>query len=523
MNYISLTFFAFLLCLLLVYAVIPDRHKWIALLVFSLIFYGYAGLDKLLFVLGTSLVVYVVSLRIEKIWQEFDTVCKQEKLSSVEKKEQRKKYALRSRHIMTVALIVCVGILVWCKYAVTAVGLVNKITGASLTVRVIIPLGVSYYTFSSIGYLADIHWRKIKPEHSYPRLLLCMIYFPQIVEGPIPRYNKLLSQFNKLTFPDYQRFCMGAQLVLWGLIKKMVIADRLGIFVKNAVGDTLGSSGLVFLVALVFAAFRTYADFSGCMDIVMGISEILGIQLDPNFNHPFFSRSAAEFWRRWHITLGNWFKDYVYVPVNSSSLTRTLRRKASKHFGPAGMKAVMTIIPLTTVWLLTGIWHGTGVNYLLWCSYWGGLIICSKLLEDRISVVNQKMNINTESNSWILFQMVRTTCLFILSLLFTISGRLDRVFMAVKDIFTRFNPWVMWDGTLYTYGLDRRNFMLAVLSIVFLMIVEVLQNRMNMREAIGRRNIILRWSIYYLGIFAVLIFGIYGPGYDASAFIYANF
>lgn len=523
MNYISAAFLAFFPCLLIVYALTPNRHKWKTLLVFSIVFYASNGWEKLLFILGTSVVVYVVSRKIESIYRQLDAICEEKELSSAEKKELRKTYAKRSRRMLWLTLAFCLSILCYCKFAARVVTVFNGLTGGSLAVKVIVPLGVSYYTFSSIGYLLDIHWRKVTPEHSYPRLLLCMIYFPHVVSGPISRYEKLLPQFDTLTNPSYDRLCMGLQLMLWGYFKKIVIADRLAIFVNDVFGNIPGNVGLIYPVALVLGAFQAYTDFSGCMDIVEGASEVLGVQLERNFNHPFFSRSAAEFWRRWHITLGNWFKDYVYVPVTTSSLTRKLRRKASKRFGANGGKVVMTVIPLGTVWLLTGIWHGTGKNYIVWGLYWGFLIICATLFEKQYSTLAKVFRIDTERKAWRYFQMLRTFCLYAAGLLPILAKGLHQALMAAKQMLSVFNPWIFWDESLYAHGLDRRNFMLAILSIVFLLCVERLQERESVRQVIARQHIILRWGIYFAGIFAVLIFGIYGPGYDAAAFLYEGF
>ncbi len=523
MSYISLTFALFLVCLLLVYVLTPDRYKWVTLLVFSLIFYACSGLDKLLFLLGTSAVVYGVSRRLEAVWQEFDRVCAERQPDAEEKKALKETYRRRSRHALWLALAVCLGIMCWCKFGAPALGLVSRLTGRSWTVNIIVPLGMSYYTFSAVGYLLDIHWRKVKAERSYPKLLLCMIYFPHVVEGPISRYNKILPQFDGLTAPSYERLCMGAQLMLWGYFKKMVIADRLSIFVNNVLGNIEANQGLIFVITMLFGAFWVYADFSGCMDIVTGISDIIGVKLDRNFNHPFFSRSAPEFWRRWHITLGTWFKDYVYVPVTTSSWMRKLRRWAGKNIGPWAGKAVMTAAPLSAVWLLTGIWHGTGWNFIIWGAYWGVLIIASTLLEDRINAWSERLHIRRDGKAWALFQTLRTFFLYVAGLLLILPKDLKSAVTAIKQTFSTFDPWIFWDYSLYGHGLDQRDMCVAVLSILLLLIVDGMQERMNVRQAIARRNIVLRWTIYFAGIFAVLIFGIYGPGYDPQDFVYMQF
>lgn len=523
MNFNSIPFLFFFLALLLAYRLIPDRHKWKLILVFSLLFYACSGWEKLLFVLGTSVVVYGAAGKMGSVYQEYEKRCREEALSPGERGKLLPEYKRRCRRILTAVLFVCVGILIYCKFAGKLIYAITDAVGTPKSVSIIVPLGISYYTFSSVGYLLDIYWRKIRPEPAFSKILLCMTYFPHIVQGPISRYNRLLSQLPDLSFPDYERLCMGLQLMLWGYFKKMVVADRLNLFINDVFGDIGSNEGLIFVIVLIFCVFQLYADFSGCMDIVTGISDILGIQLDRNFNHPFFSRSAAEFWRRWHITLGTWFKDYIYLPMATAPGTIRFSQIVKNRFGSRAGKNAATVLCLGTVWLLTGIWHGTGWNYVIWGLYFGVLISCSTVFADQYKKLCLLFRIDTESGCWKAVQVLRTFCLFAIGRLITAPETLKDSAAVVQQMFSSFNPWIFWDGSLYTHGLNQRNFLLAVLSILLLLYVDRLQERIKIRETIARQNIFLRWSIYYIGIFAVLILGIYGPGYDASSFVYANF
>lgn len=525
MAFNSLTFIIYFPLLLVAYAVTPDRYKRGILLIFSLIFYAASGLEKLVFLLLTSLVIYAAARKMGNIYQEEELARANKNTPPrvIEGQSRVLQSKKQCRRVLLAALFVCLGILCYCKYAKTFFSVLTRLTGLSLSIPIIVPLGISYYTFSSVGYLLDIYWRKAKPETSYWKLLLCMVYFPQIVQGPISRYQKLLPQFNTLKRPDYQRLCMGLQLMLWGYFKKMVVADRLAIFVDDVFGNIAGNEGFTFVIALFFAVFQLYADFSGCMDIVTGISDILGIQLDRNFAHPFFSRSIAEFWRRWHITLGTWFKDYVYLPLATSPRTIAISKRVKGKYGTQAGKTVTTIICLGTVWLLTGIWHGTGMNYIAWGIYYGGLISCSTIFAKQYKKLAQRFHIDTESDGWKHFQVVRTFCLFAIGRLITVPGTLRGSALALRQMFSSCNLWIFWDQSLYSHGLNRANFLVALLSILLLLYVDKRQEKGNIREAIERKNIVMRWGIYYLGIFAVLILGIYGPGYDASSFVYANF
>lgn len=523
MSYISLMFVLFLICLLAVYAVTPDRYKWIVLLIFSLIFYASNGLDKLVFVIVTSGIVYMAANRMRSIWVRFDEESSGDSISSEEKKKLKKEYTGKSKRVLVTAMLICFGVMCWCKFGFQAIGWFNRFTGKSLAMKILLPLGISYYTFSSVGYLIDIHWRTVEAEKSYPRLLLCMIYFPHVVEGPISRYERLLPQFDKLTFPDYDRFCKGAQLALWGMFKKMVIADRLGIFVSGVFSNVNDNWGFTYAIALIFAAFQLYADFSGCMDIITGISDILGVKLDRNFDHPYLAKKVAEFWRRWHMSLFNWLKDYLYMPILTSRMMNSLRKIVKKRWGKNAAKTVVSILPTAGVFLLISFWHSISKMSFVHAIYWTILVVLSSASEESLAKVSVKLKINTENGIWHCFQSVRTFALYAFGF-FTVSPKnFNDMVTAFVHMVSRLNPWILWDGSLYSYGLDRANFILSVISLVFLMVVEVFQERYDIRSEIAKHNVIVRWAIYFAGIFAVLIFGIYGPGYEAASFIYEQY
>ena len=211
--------------------------------------------------------------------------------------------------------------------------------------------GISYYTFSSLSYLLDVYWKRVGYENNYFRFLLYLVYFPHILQGPIERYGRLGARLKGEFRFDYDRVVRGIQLILWGYFKKLVIADRIDIFITKVYEDYRYAGAYVLALSILLAVVYIYSDFSGCMDIARGISQIFGIELDLNFNHPFSSTSIVEFWRRWHISLTTWFRDYVYIPLGGS------REGTGK-----------TIRNLFVVWLLTGIWHGANYTFIFWGS-----------------------------------------------------------------------------------------------------------------------------------------------------------
>ncbi|MBR1485894.1 MAG: MBOAT family protein, partial [Synergistaceae bacterium] len=390
-------------------------------------------------------------------------------------------------------------------------------------VTVISALGISYYTFSLISYLVDVYWRKDTAERNYFKLLAFVIYFPKILQGPISRHKELAPQFFEKHSFDYKQICFGLQRMLWGFFKKLAIAERLGVFVGTVFGNVAKETGAHLLVAALLCAVQAYSDFSGYMDIACGFSECLGLKLAENFDHPFFSKSAAEFWRRWHMTLGTWVKDYIYMPLAFSPFTINFAKSVRKYLGVRMSQIVMTAIPLLAAWLFTGLWHGTGWNYVVWGLYWCSLIFISTVFEPDIKKLTAFFHIDTEEKSWKIFQMVRTFMFFAIGVIFTRLGSLEKSLLAFQKIFTNFHPENFFDGSFYRLGLDRPNFTLGIISIFILWGISLWQEKSSVREDVARSNIIFRWAFYYLAIFSIIIFGMYGPNYNAKDFLYMQF
>lgn len=512
MTYVSIYFYIFLFFSVFIYYVVPIRYRWIELLIASIVFYVFCGIWMIPVVLVISWIAWFAAVRIDKIY----TISSGENITDKEQKKlASQRIKSKCRLILSVSVIILISFL--------SVAKLSRYMPQNMSAYIIVPIGISYFTFSIISYLADVYWKRQKAESNYFKFTLYVLYFPKILQGPISRYKNLGHQLIEGHRFDYQRVCFGLQLMIWGIFKKLVIADRLAIFVNSVYGDISNCPGSVILVATFFATFQLYADFSGCMDIASGISKIYGIELEKNFDHPFFSRSAAEFWRRWHITLGTFFKDYVYMPIVSSpgmaKLLQKLRKKHSTEYG----KMVMTTIPLAVVWLLTGIWHGTGLAYVVWGLYWGVIIICSNILQKKIVKLNQSLHIRTDANSWKVFQMFRTFLIFMFGRIITIPNNLQTTGLIIQKIFTDMEPWHLFDQSIYGYGLNRPNFLLAIYTIILLWIVSILQSKYHIREKIAEFNIVFRWMIYYAAVFCIIIFGIWGMGYEASSFVYMQF
>ena len=511
MSFISFTFFLLLAATFILYFLLPLRYRWIVLLLSSLAFYIYGGALKVIFLLLAVLTAFLTGRKISSVYED----------ASKDKNEQKKK----AKPVLIIGTIIIVGMLVFFKIASKALsGLSGVIMGHTITIDVLIPLGISYFTFALVGYMADVYWRKTAAEKNILHLMLYSIYFPQIVEGPIPRHKALQTQLLEGHEFDYKRVTFGLQRVLWGLFKKMVIADRAALMTKAVFGNHLAYSGIFYFLAVVVSAVQLYADFSGCMDIALGVSECFGVTLSENFKRPFFSTSAAEFWRRWHITLGAWFKDYVYMPLVLSPWLTGIGKKVREKRGTRAGKNIMTVIPLLAVWLLTGLWHGTGIGYIVWGLYWGVLIIISTVWAPEIKKLNERLHINSKSAGWKRWQRIRTFFVFCGGRLLTAPGSLRVSGAMVKSFFRDFNPWIFFDGELFNAGLSRQNMCCLIFALLVLFFISFRQEKGdNIRETVAAYPIVLRWILYFALIFAIIIFGIYGPGYSSDAFVYSQY
>lgn len=541
MIFTDYIFLIFLFALVFVYYICPVKYRWIILMFASMLFFCTWGIEMLPFVLFTVLIAWMATNAMERCYA-----------SAKDGVKARKK----NKNILITSVLLILFGLVYSKtqrilaeipvlsYVVVAGSKLYQGIGELMLKLPILSrfvkyaeemsassgyfffnlIGISYYTFSLVGYIADVYWKKEKVEKNYFKLLGFTLYFPKLLQGPISKHRVIAEQINLGVRFEYDRFCYGLQRMLWGYFKKLVISDRLSILTSTVFAKPDSYQGSVLLIASVLSAVQLYADFSGYMDIALGVSEIFGIKLEENFKRPFFSRSAAEFWRRWHITLGVWFKDYVYMPITISPRLIKLSGKLRNKLGKRAGKSIMTIVPLAAVWVLTGLWHGTGWDYVIWGIYWGGIIMVSSVFAEEIKKISNFLRIDVEKPSFKLFQQVRTFLLFVIGRLITVPGDLRTTARILKKIIMNFGPWELFDGTLLSLGLDWPNWMIAVLAIYILWRVSCAQERnICVRDVIAQQNIIIRWSIYLIAIFSVLIFGIYGAGYDASTFVYMNY
>lgn len=530
MSFISMSFFVFLAVSVIAFYICPIKHRWAILLIASIAFYCMSGLEYLPFIFLTSLTIFLGGKYIGKNWDKQNCELSTENLTRENKKEIKEKFKKKNKKILILTLVLNVGILCAVKYTKFFVEPINDFLSlftenSTFTAKsIIVPLGISYYTFSALSYILDVYWKRYSHEKNFFRFFLYVSYFPHILQGPIENYSRLGNELKKELRFDAQNFIYGVELMLWGYFKKLVIADRLSILVNGAFDDSFLNYGSFYIIALFFDVFSLYADFSGCMDIARGVSQMFGIKLDLNFEQPFLSQDVAEFWRRWHISLGAWFRDYVYFPVSTSKLVKNLNKKLKK-FGASKtvIKAVCTIIPIFVTWILTGVWHGTGLNYIIWGFYYAFLIALSAIFSEPYQNLLKKLNVKTDTFSWKVLRIIKVFIIFMFGRLITTTGAVSRSIAVLKSILVNHNFWIYTNGTFWKYcDIDASSLVVCIISIIILIAVDILQanSDRSLRQRISQENVFTRWILVIALVVAIALFGVYGPEYDASSFVY---
>ena len=527
MGFISVEYPIFLVCSACLYFIAPKKSRYIVLLLSSLVFYAWNDWRYIFFMLPTALVCFLAALFISK---QNDTLKKRlsEASDSSEKSILRTAFQKKNTAVLIAAIAFMLGLWIISKFHHRILALAGAILRAEESLSfesAFSVLGISYYTFCAIGYLLDVYWKHYSAERNPLKLLLFLIFFPHILQGPFARYNHLGKQLYEGHDFDYKRISFALQLMLWGYFQKLVIADRFAIFVDTIFSNWQDYQGFMLLAAMAFCAIKMYTDFAGCMCIAGGTAEIFGIHLEENFHQPYFACSVADFWRRWHITLGNWFKDYLCMPIVMSNPMKKLSKKVTKKWGRSAGKNCSMVFALAAVWICTGLWHGTGWNYVIWGVSQGLIIIFSMLMEPLYSKWKAALRIDETRADWKAFCMARTFLICgMFTKPFTQLARVSDAMGFFKNIFSSFNPWIFFDGSLYECGLSEKSFKAGLVAVCLLIGVSIARERgVAIRERIAEFRLPVRWGIYYAAFFAVAVYGIYGPGFDASSFVYIAF
>lgn len=531
MYFTSYEFLLFLLACFAVYYAIPKNFQWVFLLIASYIFYFINGVFYPIFLIAASVVTYVAAIAVENR-RETDAAWLKEHKAEMSR-ENRKAFKERSgravKNCMLAGTLICLALLCIFKYSNFVIENLNTVMQAFSdgkridTWNLILPLGISFYTFQSLGYLFDVYFEKIKAERNLFRHMLFVSFFPQLIQGPISRYSDVAdSMFAKHAF-DAKRITFGLERILWGFFKKLVVADTIASAVTYISGDPDYYFGAWVLVGIVFYAIQLYADFSGGIDITIGIAEVFGIVLPENFIRPFFSTNIAEFWRRWHITMGTWFRDYIFYPMSISASLNRLTKKCVKCFGKNIGKRIPVYIATMVTWLATGIWHGASWNFVIWGALNGIVILLSQECKPLYDKFHGKFPRLTSSKGYLVFQMARTFLLMGVLRMLDCYRDASATFRMFVSMFRDFRisaltaeEWLGLDMTVAQY-------VSVFVGCAIMLIVSLMGIKGSVREQICQLPYMAK-AVIFTGLFTVVIlFGSYGYGFDAAQFIYNQF
>ena len=495
MSYTSSTYLLFLVAVFCIYYIIRPRHRMYVLLVANVIFYLAAGFDQFLVLLLATAVSYVVACKMGKLHEKLEKQKQEEGLDRKQIKRIKANNKKQRKRILIWGLVLNIGILIVFKYTnfllktgYSILDLFGIGHGDDLF-KLIMPLGISFFTFQILSYLIDVYKGKVKAQKNFLKYLLYISFFPSVVQGPIPRYADLGTQLYEEHRFEYDNLRDGALLILWGFAKKLILAERLGTFVDQIYGNYTQYTGMLFFfVATAAFSIQIYADFSGCMDIATGTARLFGIRLAPNFLRPYFSKTMPEFWRRWHISLSTWFREYLYIPLGGN-------RKGQ----------VRTYVNLLIVFFATGLWHGAGATFIIWGLYHGLFLVVERMGLGKL----------LEKNCFRGLNHIYTALVVVVGWVFFRADTLADAKVILHQMFT-------WENGIYPASLfvNRKVIFLAVLGVLLSGIVQSICPKL--REHLYEKEVTKTVDIV---IMAVLLFlcTMYLVSSTYNPFIYFRF
>lgn len=513
---------------MLFYSITPAKAKKYALLVMSFGFFWLISGKLVLILAITALSIHYFGLWLDRIITERDTKIKQ--VERPERKTIKKSYQKKLRAVVALAAVIHVGMLLVIKYSAFFTGNINSLfsaLGLSLCLKIpkyIMPIGISFFTMQAMSYIFDVYRGKIKAEGNLLKLTLFISFFPQIVEGPICRYEDTADKLWNVKQIEYDNMAQGLRRLFFGLVKKAIVADRL----NAAVGEIFSNygkydGGIIALGAILYT-IQLYMDFSGSMDAVCGTGYIFGVIMPENFQRPFFSKSVSEFWKRWHITLGTWFRDYIFYPVSMSKpmkkLTAASRKKLGNRYGPLTAGAVA----LFCVWSLNGLWHGSAWSYIFYGMYHFVMILTGNIVEPIAEKFNAKLHLNPDSLPYRWFKIIRTTFFVIIGELFFRAQGLRAGLSMFKIMVTKFTFSSINLAFLKDLKLDKYDLIIVGVVLLVVFVVGILKEKgIDVNGKITGAKLPVRWAVMLVLILSVIIFAAYGTGYAPVEPMYADF
>lgn len=517
MNFYSFTFAIFLIVSLVIYYLIPKKFQWLVLLAANTVFYAFSGIGNLIFILASSLITFFSAQFVSNINEKLKQ--KKEALSKEDFKLEKNKTQKNKRLILAAMLFVNVGILIYLKYW--------RILAGSKTL--LLPLGISYYTLTTIGYFMDIYNSKYEREKNFFKYFVFVSFFPQLILGPVVRFNQSGIQLEQEHAFDFENIKRGVMLILYGSLKKFIVADLLVKHIGTLFdGVYTNYPGCVLLTGILMYSIYQYADFSGGTDLVLGIAQLFGIELPQNFKQPYFSISLANFWQRWHITLGQWMRDYIFYPLaltkGMQNLSKVCTSRIGKHFG----RTIPACIANIVVFMLVGLWHGPELHFFIWGLYNGLVIALSDLLKPVFEKINQTLKINSKSTPWKLFQIIRTFIIVNIGWYFDRITDVKKSFVYLKNTFAHFgNPLLLasknYMNLIFGNITDfQSHIVLVATGTIIIFVISLLkEKKVNVYNELQKKNIVIRWLAYYIPLILVILSLSFSAG--DTGFMYAQY
>lgn len=480
---------------LALYYLLPGKLQWCILLCTSLLFYAWSDVRILLFLIFTILTNYAAGLVIGK-------------------------KGIRGgvkRAVLIAALLLNFGLLYLLKYQ-------NTWMQSVVRFDTLLPVGISFYMFQSAGYVIDCYRGKYPPEKNVLRFALFVSFFPQIIQGPISRFDALAPQFREVHAFNADNMRFGLQRMMWGYLKKLVLADRAAVLVNAVFRDCDTYGGAVCVIAIVFYCIQLYCDFSGGIDITLGAAQLFGITLPENFRRPIFAVSLADYWRRWHITLGSWMRDYVFYPLALSKPLGSFGRFIRVHWNARAGKVLSTAVATFVVYFIIGLWHGTGIRYVFYGFWNGGIITLSLLLTGVYDSMKKRLGIRPDSKAYHAFQLLRTMFVVFLGRFITRSPSLHQAFQMIARTFSDPDFAQVRAGVLSRLGLESADYVVIAIGMVILLLVEWKQEKgTSIRVELSKTAPFVQWLCIVLPLVILVFLGIYNGDSVAAQFIYQQF
>ena len=513
MSLVSSLFLVFVAAVLLLYYILPKQCRLGVVIAASLAFAGFLGFYTLLFVLVSAVLCYFGGL-----------------LSGPAKSNAFRNAAAAVTVVINIALLCAVKYYNVLGFAAERLNLLFGATDTTNTFFLYaVPVGMSFYVLQTTGYILDCRWEKIVPEKNFFKVLLFSTYFPQLMSGPMNTYANLSAEFEKaktVSF-SFERICDGAVRIAWGFFKKLVIADRAAMTVNQIFGDHQTFTGWYVPIGVLFFAIQLYCDFSGCMEVVIGVSHMLGIELPENFNCPFFAKTVREYWRRWHITLGGWLRDYLMYPILKSAPLIKIGDWSKARFGKKNGKKVPTYIALLILWFAVGYWHGGLWNYVIGSGILHFIYIVLGMIFEPLSK-KIRPKIGADKLYFRIFQSVRTFILMLSGFVFFRSATVADAIDMYAAIFRRGGVTLNW-ADFSSSGMNLSNLIVLIVAVLLVAAVDAYKYRPSEDDlpksaiaALRSKGIVVLWAAFMVLVVATLIFGMYGLGYDSGSFIYAR-